>query len=284
MSTRRAKRPGLIEAPSGVINTIQEKVKVGNKIMVITSYICERSITIYIGSYGVYCIDAQILKNANNDILSTALLTKIRWDGECSLYDAFEKGSDTIMIFNLLLTYIKDKYPQVKQLLFTDMSVRECDNNRSVNLAAMKIFTDGISWYETHFNAKLHDNYKTQYENMISYSNKIKTNMSWDTFLQYTSLNIPINIEIVKEYYNLTKTWKDFFYKVREKIGVSSFCIWLSENDWFNTFIQTQLLFNTMSIQYYIEPSEFNTEYTIIKNKGGSRYKSHTLKRKIKRV
>ena len=106
MSTRRAKRQGTIEEPKGTQYTVKERVKVNNKTMIIISFICERSITIYIGSYNVYCIDAQIMKDANGDIVPTSLLTKVRWDGECSLYDPFESGSDTIMIVKLLLNLI----------------------------------------------------------------------------------------------------------------------------------------------------------------------------------
>jgi hypothetical protein len=283
MSTRRAKRQGTIEEPRGTIQTIIEKVIVNKKTMIITSYICERSITIYIGSYNIYCIDAQIFKDATNKILPDVLLSKIRWDGECSLYDPFESGSDTVMILKLLLTYLKDKYPDIKKVYFTDVSTRHCDNGYPVNLAAMKIFTDGISWYETHFNAKLEDRYKTQYNDMITYANTIKKNTSWESFKNYTYLkNISITEDELITYYNSSNIWQDFFYKIRDKIGVSQYCIWLSEKGWFDAFLFSVLKFNTMSIQYYIEPQLFNISYNIITNKGG-RYKSKTLKNRKNR-
>jgi hypothetical protein len=288
MSTRRAKRPGTIEAPRGTIKTVRDKVTVDiliknkpqRKIMYITSYETESSVTIYIGSSNIYCIDCQLLNNPTIGVYDTGILTKARWDIECSINDPFEKGVDSIIIIKLLLTYIKDKYPSVTQLLFTDMSTKECDNGSSVNLAAMKVFTDGKTWYESHFDVSIDESNKILYDNMLSYGEKKKSEMSYDEFIGYTYPGInklKISDDDLIHAYNTSNTWQEFFLYIRNTIGISNFCIWLSVNNWFDRFVFAVLKFNTMSLQFIFNPKKYDIEYTIIRNGGG---KHVTLKKK----
>jgi hypothetical protein len=277
MSTRRVKRQGLIEQPRGVIKTIREKVivetlvksKLRKKVMIITTFECETSITINIGNTEVYCIDCTLLKN-NTGIYDTGILTKARWDIDCSIDDPFSKGDDSIMIIKLLLTYIKDRYPNVRQLLFTDMSTKTCDDGSSVNLAAMKVFTDGKTWYESHFDVIMDKEYKELYNNMKKQANEKKLSLSFENFIGYININtLPISIDELKIQYDDSKTWQDFFSYVRNKIGISKFCIWLSKNGWFDNFTNAVLKFHTLSIQFIFEPTQYNISYKILNSFGG---------------
>jgi hypothetical protein len=276
--TRRVKRQGLIEPPQDVIKTIREKVivetlvknKLRKKIMIITIFECETSITLNIGNSEIYCIDCTILKN-NTGIYDTGILTKARWDIDCSIGDPFEKGDDSIIIIKLLLTYIKDKYPSVKQLLFTDMSTKTCDDNSSVNLAAMKVFTDGKTWYETHFDVIMDKKYEELYNNMKKDANEKKSSMIFENFIGYiNNNNIPINIDEMKIQYDNSKTWQLFFSYIRNKIGISKYCIWLSKNGWFDNFTNAVLKFHTLSIQFIFEPKKYDISYKILNSFGGN--------------
>jgi hypothetical protein len=218
MSTRKAKRPGTIEPPRGVINVTREKVVVEStiknkprrKTFIITTYDCENSITIYIGDYDVYCIDVQLIKNTTRNTIEYGFLTKARWDISCSMNEPFEKGEDTIMIIKLMLTYIHNKYPQVKYVSFTDMSTKECDDGSSVNLAAMKLLTDGKTWYEAHFNAVIDPRFKDAYSNMKTYADKCKTDIAFDKFLYYININ---NLPISKE--ELQNSYESIYFSSR---------------------------------------------------------------------
>jgi hypothetical protein len=281
MSTRRAKRQGIIEPPRGVIRTIREKIiiktliktKLRTKTMIITTFECNTSITINIGNREIYCIDCTLLKNTNTGIYDTGTLTKARWDIDCSIGDPFEKGDDSIMIIKLLLTYIKDKYPSVKQLLFTDMSTKTCDDGSSVNLAAMKIFTDGKTWYESHFDVIMDENYKELYNSMKKTATEKKETITFNTFTGYLNINnIPnqISINTMKTEYENSKTWQEFFSYIRNKLGISQYCIWLSNNGWFDNFTRIVLKFNTMSLEFIFEPKQYDISYTVINNIGGN--------------
>lgn len=289
--TRRVKRQGLIEPPRGVIKTTLEKVivestvnnKTRKKVMIITTFECETSIMINIGNREIYCIDCTLLKNTISGIYDTGLLTKARWDIDCSIGDPFSKGDDSIMIIKLLLTYIKDKYPNVKELLFTDMSTKTCDNGSSVNLAAMKVFTDGKTWYESHFDVKMEKQYKDLYDNMKNEANIKKELISFEGFIGYTnqSINkISISSDEMEKQYNISKTWQEFFSYICSKIGISKFCIWLGSNNWFDNFVFAVLKFHTLSIQFIFEPKKYdNISYKIVNiMNGGYRKTRKNLK------
>lgn len=284
MSSRRAKREGTIEAPRGVIRETRETVKANDKHMVITTYECERSITIFIGSSTIYCIDAQLFK-ANGQIMDTGILTKIRWDSECSTSNPFTKGSDTNMILQLLMTYIKDRYPDVKHIGFTDMSTKRCDNGSSVNLAAMKFLTVGKTWYEDNFHASVDPHSIDIYDNMIKEMNKKKASMSWDKMKQYMETIEIISENDMHEKYDECDTWQKWFTWIYETLKVTlknkdkaaaKLCIWLSHNNWFDVFLQSVLHFNTMAIKFVLTPKLFDLPYRIY---AGGRRNTHKQRR-----
>lgn len=279
MSTRRTKRQGLIEIPESVINTKIEKVfvegtvenKIHRKTMIITTYETSNLIKIYIGNKDIYCIDVQLLKDKELNTISTGYLTKARWDSECSLGEPFGKGADTIIMIKLLITYIKNNYPNVSELLFNDMSTKTCDNGSSVSLAAMKLFTDGKTWYETHFDISLDDIYTELYTELKKSINQKKQELTFDKFSMYSNINsLDIQHEKLKYIYNSNDTWQGFFSKIRDIIGISKLCIWLSKNGWFDIFLFTILRINISSIQFILNIKKYNEiNYKIINNIGG---------------
>jgi len=103
MSSRRPKPKGLIEYRASDI-VIKKTVRVGDKVMIITQVESDTSVTIYIGSNDIYCIDAQVLKINDKEYAEIGNLTKIRWDSVCSIEAPFERGKDTIMILVELST------------------------------------------------------------------------------------------------------------------------------------------------------------------------------------
>lgn len=247
--------------------------------MIITTFDCNTSLIINIGNTEIYCIDCTLLKNTNTGIYDTGTLTKAKWDIDCSIGNPFEKDDDSIMIIKLLLSYIKDRYPSVKYLLFTDMSTKTCDDGSSVNLAGMKVFTDGETWYETHFDVKMEEPYKNQYNTMKKYATEKKQEMSFESFIGYININnLPLSIDNLKEHYNNSKTWQEIFSYIRDKIGIFKYCIWLSNNNWFDNFIRIVLKFNILSLEFIFEPKQYDITYTIVQNIGGRHF---TLRKRL---
>jgi hypothetical protein len=136
----------------------------------------------------------------------------------------------------------------------------------------MKVFTDGKTWYESHFYVTMNKEYQSLYNNMKKYANEKKSMMTFDNFLGYiNNKNIPINIDEMKIQYDNSVSWQSFFSYIRNKIGISKYCVWLSNNGWFDNFTRAVLKFHTLSIQFIFEPKQYNDiSYKILNSFGGN--------------
>jgi hypothetical protein len=291
MSTRRAKRQGTIEPPRDVIKTTREKVvvetliknKLRKKVMIITTYETINTITIYIGNHDIYCIYVQLLKDVNTNIVNMGYLTKARWDAVCSIEEPFSNGADTIMMIKLLVSYIKDKYPNVYGLMFNDMSTKTCDDGSSVSLASMKFLTDGKTWYESHFDTSINSINKYAYDMMKENANIKKEELSFDNFSMYSNINyLQLSNDELKDIYNNSKTWQEFFSKIRSLIGISKLCIWLGKNNWFDIFLNVILKINISTIQFILDVKKYNEISYKILNSFGGKYRITKRARRIR--
>ena len=259
-------------------------VVANNKKLIITTYNLDSSIQIYIGSETIYCIDAQLFKANDGTIMEMGLLNKLRWDAACSTN--FEQGRDTVMILELLMTYIHDTYPGVAYLKFTDLSTKRCDNGTPVSLAAMKFFTSGRTWYESRFHAVIAPQDEARYVQMVSRINSIKMNTSWNMVKNQIHIStLPISESDLQNKYDTSDTWQEWFSWILDQMTAknaakahSQFCIWLSEKGWFDRFINAFVEFNLFDMKFLIHPSHFALPYTV--QKGGQR---RTQKNKWKR-
>ena len=278
--SRYAKRNGLIES-TGTRQVMGHKVEgvlAGGKRMTITTFVYEWSIDIFIGTKSTYCVRAHLSKQADGTVDPSAFIDRVRWDAECSYDSPFERGKDTTMIFNLIITYIKDHYPDVQNVEFNDVSNRKCDNGGSVNLAAMKLFTDGETWYESHVKAKIDPRFETLYRTILADANRTKQNMSWEDAKRRVPWSAAgIAEEELKEQYETTDTWREWLRWIRTKKGDSAFCNWLSYSGWFDEFLRSVLKFNIMQFIYTIDINAIRMPYKL--NGGG-----HTTRKRARSI
>lgn len=276
MSTRRAKRQGTIEAPRGAKPPTWQQITIGRKTMIVTTYEKDTSVTIFIGSSEIYCIDMQVFKSfsgVEGAYEPQGILTNVRWDGSCSTQDPFERGTDSIMIIQLAMSYLHKYYPDVKQMKFTDLSTRECDNGASVSLVATKMLTDGSTWYESRFHAYINPTHKEIYDDMLRRATEKKRTMTWDTFKRFGKIeHLPMDAE---KLYEKSDTWQQFFSGIRDEIGPSKLCIWFSKDGWFNDFVNSALSMEWMTMPFLIDVSSFSMELDpipmVFKKDGGRR-------------
>lgn len=269
MSTRRAKRIGTIEPSS---NSYRQKtvedIIADEKRMTLTMFYHDRQTDIFIGNQQTYCAYAQIYYKNNRDIIETADLHKIRWDSECSYDEPFKQGKDTAMIFRLIITLIKDRFPEVKYVRFNDASSRQCDDGMgTMNLGMMKLFTDGETWYEQHFKAYIDPSCKDIYQLKIKEANESKNRYSWEQAKQYIELPAITESEL-KQKYEETSTWREWLKWVRVRLGDSYFCKWLTKRGWFDIFIRSVLRFDILNYHYIVNTISFNQSYSTRKTGG----------------
>lgn len=260
----RIKRPG--EYPNALDNqqVTKTEIRIGNsESFLVIKYESSKSINIFVGGHTKWCINCDIIKR-DNIIQQVGYLNQVRYDIQCSLEHSFLKGIDTKRILYFLIQYINNTYPEVKELIFSDLSTRQCDNNVDVNLAVMTYLYSEQTWYEKNFGAyispnskeeyqQIKENYKKMYEN----KNKVEWDIISETIQNDETITRMSDTEL-EELYKKSKTWKEFFEPIYKKIKIDKFCIFISR--WLTRFIY--IYFNNLQgLKYMIPIKDNKIEY-----------------------
>lgn len=260
------------EKSSKVLHEVQKILHVDKKEILLTVHEYSFSWILYLGGYNnVFCIEAQIFKD--NDMnkriydISVGNLTHIYYNVNCSL---FRDGIDTNMILRLLMSYVSTNYPYVTKLRFTDASYRECDNGIPVELSSMSYLTSGKTWYEKNFNAYIEkkEDVKNFAKGDADFQER-KKDLSWDQFKDFILADFPIGEDRIKELYENTSTWQDFFGQLRDTIGVSRFCVFISS--WVRAFMMQFMRFHFSGISYILPLEDNGVTYQETPYKKGGR-------------
>jgi hypothetical protein len=199
----------------------------------------------------------------------TNLKTK---DGGCELTGKKISGEDTIGMVNLAFTILKKIAPNIKYIKLEDKSDFGCvlDNGNTVGISMLvyEILFHQESYYEKRFGAYLiNETMRNLYEN------------SKGGFLDKPPESFTFNnddLEVIfRPIYNKSKTWKDFFYKIKD---MPNLCQKLYP--WYRNAMK--LIFNNVSFErqdWIIDlennPKVYNVEYTEINGQyGGKRRKT----------
>ncbi len=265
-------------------NTIitKTKIKIGaNKSFLIVSYESNRTINIYVGGPEKWCINCELIKDGNN-IKSKGYLIKLRYDILCSLENIFVKGCDTKQLVGLLIQYINNKYPSVKELMFNDLSTRQCDNESDVNLAVMTYLYLEKTWYEKNFGAYIAEQSRKELERIISHYNESKETQ-WEeisTTLRNNEYS-GLSDDEIKGLYESTETWKEFFETIFKKIEIADFCMFIS--GWIDIFI-LKYFNNLQGLSYIIPIKDYGLNYieSGYNAKKGGRYTRKLTRKKSK--
>lgn len=247
----------------------RETLKIANQTIVLTTYETEYGINIYLGGAKHWCIHCELIKDKDtNRLKREGYLIKIRYDMLCSIEENIKRGGDMSKLLNLLIQYINDTYPDVKHLLFNDLSTRRCDNGYTNNLAVMTYLYSEKTWYEKNFGASIAASSRQALEDIITRfsASKIKP---WEIIKNtiYNYKELPLDVE---QLYSASKTWKEFFEEIIKTINIQQFCIFISP--WLDSFI-IKYFNNLMGLTYQLPIQQTNLTYT--KNKyAGGRYKS----------
>jgi hypothetical protein len=269
MSLRsQIKREG--DYPTG-LKGIRQQLKMDNHTIILTTYETDTKITIYLGGMKHWCIHCELIKE-NNIIKEEGYLIKIRYDLLCSVEEKIQRGGDITKLLKLVIQYIHDTYPEVKSLLFNDLSTRRCDNGYNTNLAVMTYLYLEKTWYEKNFDASVAIQSK---ESMIEIKRKLKESkkLSWDVIKDtiYNYKELPYTETELQMIYDKSNSWKDFFEVIMNKIKINNFCIFVSP--WIDSF-SLKYFNNLMGIAYEMPINATNIVYTK-NNLVGGRYKSY---------
>lgn len=265
MKKRSGEIPGFRHTP------VRKLVKFNGKTAVMTIEETDFSYTIYIGNPEIYCIDAHISKPGKSDSPETGHLSKLRYDSECSLEHDFERGVDTNNLLKILLTYIARNHNYVTSLTYQDLSERTCDNGMPVNLALMTYLWKGQTWYQKNFGAYLEGYNKQRFEEYEKKFQDNKSKVTWNNMKSMMTPTLPLPEDEMKQYFESAETWQEFFKPIVDKIGIASFCNFIS--NWIDKFFLQFFKVPFISIQYNLPVKEYNDIHFTISDyiRGGKR-------------
>lgn len=261
---------------------VKRTVKIGTKTLLMTLRETTDTINIYIGGHDLYCLNIFILKE--NSIYSRmrdtsiAHLPGIDFNRECSLEYNFNRGLDTTMLLKFSITYIQKTYPHVRGISFNDASYRTCDNGQNVSLAMMSYITSGQTWYEKHFGAYLDAKSKVKFIPVEKEFIESKKTFTWEMMNTLIESEFPIEKEKVKELFDSAGTWQEFFGPLKEKLGISEFCIFIAP--WIPKFIQLTMDDTILGLHYILPIQDYGIVYSISDYQRGGKRFTRAIKKK----
>jgi hypothetical protein len=241
------------------------------------------SIMIYIGGTDTYCIECQLFKHS-----PIANLPKIMYDEKCSLTGKFERGTDTLRIMSLLISYIQDTYPHITSITFDDYSTRECEHGVHIELAPFYYALYNETWYMNRMNAYVYNPIeKDIFETKTLEFQASKKTTPWEIFDSFVTTKHPLPIGQMVDLYNVSKSWLDFFnaLKAALKNNMKTLCEYMYP--WIVSFIYKFAHIRFTAIQFAI-PIQMNdkisrVEYVLspfVKSMGGKYTRKQSKRRK----
>lgn len=217
----------------------------------------------------VQCIDFVVqFSGTVENIVTEAILNNLVYDEGCSLGALLERGEKFQNLLKGFMGFIKQRHPQIENVILSDCSTIECvmgankNQKKKTSLKHFSIAFNGQTYYEKHFGARLitnHDKYVAGVAKLSVATEKMPYEYFKNTFLKVDYLAKDAKI---KEHYESSQTYREFFDKFAD---TAERCYLLAPFiEQFITFILSKTLNLTMwhipiddqinNIAYTIEP------------------------------
>lgn len=275
-------RKGMAQIPPVKIGCIESKntISTENQSFLLTKHNCKDTDILYLGGAYTYCINIQIMLQGSiyerfSDI-SICLLDHLYYNNLCSLSGGFQRNVDVQKIFRILISYIKKNYTYINKIKLKDYSTRECIDKSSINLYELYYILHGKTWYQSRYNAYLSPNDEKKFQESHKLFQSVKKMMDWNTMKQFIfGAEIP---DFAENYYNETDTWQDFFTKMRNKMDIADFSVFV--RPWISSFLSSVMKYDFTAPFYYIDIKDIPT-INYKQDGGGYNKKRHTRKRRM---
>lgn len=248
MSNIPAEQPKNIIPPPKFGATVKKEVlRIDGKTSILTTYDKPESASFFIGGdANNYCIYIYVSKGA-----AIAKLMQIYYDAKCYTDGSFQRGTDTEKLIPFVAEIVRMRYPYVQRLEFTDTSYRYCGNKYYVNLSLMYYLTTGQTWYEKKFGAYLPPEYKADFDTRQTQFQQRKHSTTWSTLRGYMPNVLPMDEGKMKELFESSQTWYEFFGGVMNIITKENMCGFLAL--WVSEFMVDFMKFNFAMASYLID-------------------------------
>ena len=256
-------KPDTVPNVSSEIAETKQVLVVGRKKLLATFHETIDSTSIYIGGSHYFCAYANITKpeSSLSNVIDTSIghLARLSYNQGCDLEKQFQRRTDTRMILLLMIAVIKDTFPYVSRIQFTDTSYRVCNNGSVAELSELYYITTGHTWYESQFGAYLEGDAHTKFKIADTKFQEQKSRIPWDVMRR----TMGVTDDTWQPLYESATTWQEFFGPVRDKIGVADFCEFVAP--WLHMFLFKTMRFHFSGVSYNIDiatapPITYTTE------------------------
>jgi hypothetical protein len=184
----------------------------------------------------------RLSKNALDTYCSRKRCAHISWIGynpKCSIYQDLEKSMGTKEMVKVAVHAICKRYPWIDTFTLEDATEIRCDNDLIVSLFLLSIINNGKSYYQKHFGAKLKDiSAQNQYAHCTTKMTSTQEKVSFSEFVFLIGIGND-TINKVEPIYNSTRTYREFFRKLRQEFK-DEFCKFIYP--WAYDFVSNHIL------------------------------------------
>jgi hypothetical protein len=241
----------IVPAPTSDIRESKLVLKVGVKKLLATFHETVDSTSVYIGGTTHYCVHMNITKPessiVNPDEPYAADMVNLHYNQDCDLEKQFQRSTDTHMILLLMMSVIKDRFPYVTRVRFTDTSYRVCNNGIAAELSEVYYITSGRTWYETHFGAYLEGGDLAKFKTADAKFQEIKKKITWGALRRI----MRVEDDTWQPLYESVATWQEFFEPIRNQLGAAEFCDFVAP--WLHMFLFKLMRFHFAGVTYNID-------------------------------
>lgn len=239
---------------------------------------------LYLGGEHTYCIEIQvylpgsIYERFTN--IEDCILANLYYNKLCSLSGGFQRGVDTTLILQTMVSFIRNTYPFVKRLQLKDYSTRKCDESLSINLYEFYYIQYDKTWYQRTYGAYRGESDERVFSEANTIFQEKKKEISWDIFIQFFK-DAPYDLDKAEHLYLNTDSWQAFFIEWRILFpDIASFCIFLQP--WLSGFLKALMKYDFTAPYYYIDLANMpDIQYLIKIRGGGKRIKKQTRNKRL---
>ena len=218
-----------IPLPGPGMNVTKTVISVGADRLLLTIHATPDSEHVYLGSAERFYAYTQVIHPSSPFYAamghSDATLVRIQYN-----------MVNMTMLVALMVAIIRERYPSVAGLQFTDMSYRMC-GSETATLTEMYYIATGSTWYEIQFGAYLMDD-EAAANFMVKTARfqEKKLLIPWISMKQemQVPLSFPVPDEELRQMYDNAATWQEFFGPLRSRIGEDEFCMFVGP--WLHRF------------------------------------------------
>ena len=175
-----------------------------------------------------------------NNIPVSVSMPYLLYEPECSIGSDLERGSGTELLIKTAIRYAYKDVPELPIFTFDDMSHIDCvvkditqspprKPSKKLSLSYFSIAYNGMTWYESRFNAKMIDPIRySEYKKSLDFLTDPSVKLPFERFLEIAQPSLE-QIAMIEPIYNSNNisTYRQFFQGIPSIQRCDTLYLWL---------------------------------------------------------